>query len=266
MPPSWAHDKESPEEKEGASYAHVDDAEKGVCRQEWPLRPQVAITKLITSSSSILSPITSPIHEGITPSSSVPVLSLSAVSLPPPAVPPPPPTAGRKPERVTQDAGSDTKQQQPEIRPKTELKCSKWNLFRLWFNTYRKFWTFVTLLNLAGIIMTALGRFPYAENHLGAMVLGNLLCAILMRNELFLRFLYTVAIYGLRGVSSAAHLRWLASLGQRSDETCSGRLYASKLLSHPSCSMSAASTRGAHCQAQRESPQPSIKHMWYDCC
>lgn len=48
--------------------------------------------------------------------------------------------------------------------------------------------------------MAAVGRFPYAVNHLGALVLGNLLCAILFRNELWMRFLYMVAIYGLRGV------------------------------------------------------------------
>jgi hypothetical protein len=48
--------------------------------------------------------------------------------------------------------------------------------------------------------MAALGRFPYAVKHLGALVLGNLLMAILMRNELFGRFLYIVAIYGLRSV------------------------------------------------------------------
>jgi len=48
--------------------------------------------------------------------------------------------------------------------------------------------------------MASLGRFSYAENHLGALVLGNLLCAILMRNELFLRVLYMIFIYGLRSV------------------------------------------------------------------
>jgi hypothetical protein len=80
-------------------------------------------------------------------------------------------------------------------------KPSRWILFQLWFNTYRKFFTFVTLLNLVGIILAAVGRFPYAENHLGALVLGNLLCAVLMRNELFLRFLYLISIYGLRSVS-----------------------------------------------------------------
>lgn len=84
--------------------------------------------------------------------------------------------------------------------PVPPAKSSRWILFQLWFNTYRKFFTFVTLLNLAGIIMAVLGRFSYAANHRGALVLGNLLFAILMRNELFIRFLYLVAIYGLRSV------------------------------------------------------------------
>ncbi|KAG4440802.1 hypothetical protein IFR05_003730 [Cadophora sp. M221] len=77
-------------------------------------------------------------------------------------------------------------------------RVSRWILFQLWFNPYRKFFTFVMLLNMTGIIMAALGRFRYADHHLGALVLGNLLLAVLMRNELFLRFLYTIAIYGLR--------------------------------------------------------------------
>ncbi|KAK0622538.1 hypothetical protein B0T14DRAFT_580826 [Immersiella caudata] len=82
--------------------------------------------------------------------------------------------------------------------PKAKPKASKWVLFKLWFNTYRKFFTFVVSLNVTGIVLAALGRFPYAENHLGALVLGNLLCAVLMRNELFLRFLYLISIYGLK--------------------------------------------------------------------
>ncbi|PKS08485.1 hypothetical protein jhhlp_004868 [Lomentospora prolificans] len=117
----------------------------------------------------------SPIHEGITPFSSVPELSLSwpqGFKAPPEPV--------KKPAR------------------KSKPKVSRWIRFGLWFNTYRKFFTFVVLLNITGIIMAALGKFKYAENHLGALVLGNLLCAILMRNELFLRILYTIAIYGLR--------------------------------------------------------------------
>lgn len=94
-------------------------------------------------------------------------------------------------------------------RSRTEAKTSqqaigRWTLFRLWFNTYRKFFTLATLLNGTAITLTAAGRFPYAEEHLGAVVLGNLLCAILVRNELFLRILYTLSIYSLRQVRESA--------------------------------------------------------------
>lgn len=137
--------------------------------QEMPAHTQIPV-----------SPI-SPIHEGITPFSSVARLSLQWPAGWQGAKATMPDQAAKKPARLKQ-------------------KISRWIVFQLWFNTYRKFFTIVTLLNLAGIIMAALGRFPYAENHLGALVLGNLLCAILMRNELFLRFLYMIAIYGLRSV------------------------------------------------------------------
>ncbi|KAL6407538.1 hypothetical protein AUP68_08557 [Ilyonectria robusta] len=82
------------------------------------------------------------------------------------------------------------------VRPRP--KISRWIVFRLWFSTYRKFFTLIVLLNLVGIVLAIVGSFPYAENHLGALVLGNLLFAVLMRNELFLRFLYLASIYGLR--------------------------------------------------------------------
>jgi hypothetical protein len=173
----------------GGHSQDFDDAEKGLYdnSQNLPVIPPFAhldrkrplhIETLHIEN--VLFP-TSPIHEGLTPFSSVPVLSLSwpaGWSGPDDSVPKP---AEKKP-----------------ARPKP--KISRWILFQLWFNTYRKFFTFVTLLNLTGIILAALGRFPYAENHLGALVLGNLLCAILMRNELFLRFVYMIAIYGLRSV------------------------------------------------------------------
>ena len=122
------------------------------------------------------SPI-SPINEGITPSLSVPALSLAA--------------EGQVVKAL--------------VTPAIKKRPSRWILFQLWFNTYRKFFTFVTLLNLARIIMAVLGRFCYVENHLGILVLGNLLCAILIRNELFLRFLYLISIYGLRSVRIISH-------------------------------------------------------------
>lgn len=47
-------------------------------------------------------------------------------------------------------------------------------------------------LNMVGLVLAASGHFPYARNWTSAMALGNLNFAILMRNELFGRFLYLV--------------------------------------------------------------------------
>jgi hypothetical protein len=199
MSSSTSQGREAP----GNSNRDYDDAEKGLydSLRNLPASPPPAPTgdkrpvihvetSLSNMSSTCLSPgVLSPIHEGITPFSSVPVLSLAwpggqaaAHTLSKPGKPP---TLTKKPET-----------------PKP--KISRWVLFNLWFNTYKKFFTFVTLLNATGIVMAALNRFPYAENHLGALVLGNLLMAVLMRNELFLRCLYVIAIYGLRSVRPAS--------------------------------------------------------------
>jgi len=163
----------------GGHSQDFEDLEKGLYEkpQSLVVLPSLNHVEYIET---ILSPI-SPIHEGTTPSSSVPVLSLSW------------PVGWKAPNGPVSESTA-----KKSVRPKP--KISRWILFQLWFNTYRKFFIFVTLLNLAGIIMASLGRFPYAENHLGALVLGNLLGAILMRNELFGRFLYIIAIYGLRSV------------------------------------------------------------------
>lgn len=45
-------------------------------------------------------------------------------------------------------------------------------------------------LNAVGLALAASGHFSYAETWTSAMALGNLNFAILMRNELFGRFLY----------------------------------------------------------------------------
>ncbi|KAK1763819.1 hypothetical protein QBC33DRAFT_498602 [Phialemonium atrogriseum] len=179
MSSTWSHGEATPP---GAQSQDFDDAEKGlfVSTQSLPVLPPAAHAdqKRPLHIDTNLWP-TSPIHEGLTPFSSVPELSLAW------------PAGWRAPNPPAPEPGA-----KKPAKPKP--KISRWILFQIWFNTYRKFFTFVTLLNLAGIIMAALNRFPYAENHLGALVLGNLLCAILMRNELFLRILYFIAIYGLR--------------------------------------------------------------------
>lgn len=174
---------------ESLGHVAVDDAEKGMYDSTTELTAPLPFAYLsqekvyhIEHVESPLSGTVSPVHQGITPMSSVPQLSL----------------AFPKTERATDANKLNAIVKKPEP---VKSKVSRWILFDLWFNTYRKLFTLVTLLNLTGIIMAALGRFAYAENHLGALVLGNLLFAILMRNELFIRFLYLLAIYGLKSVS-----------------------------------------------------------------
>ncbi|OBT48848.1 hypothetical protein VE00_00664 [Pseudogymnoascus sp. WSF 3629] len=177
MPSAWSQG----EATSPTGHCQESDLEKGMydsTQNLLVLPPLAHVGQMPTHTEDPLSPI-SPIHEGISPFSSVPRLSLQWPKGWQAAKAPTPDQVAKKPARRKQ-------------------KISRWIAFQLWFNTYRKFFTIVTLLNLAGIIMTALGRFPYAESHLGALVLGNLLCAILMRNELFLRFLYLISIYGLR--------------------------------------------------------------------
>ncbi len=181
MSPSWSHIEDT---AKGGSSQDYDDAEKGMfdsSTQSLPMVPPLArVDQKPIHIDSFLSPI-SPIHEGLTPFTSVTRLSLVW-------------PAGFNPPKAPTSDPAVKKASAPKPKP------SRWILFMLWFNTYRKFFIFTTTLNLTGIVLTACGRFPYGENHLGALVLGNLLCAILMRNELFLRFLYTIAIYGLRSV------------------------------------------------------------------
>jgi hypothetical protein len=174
----------------GHSHSPLDDAEKGMYDSTNALEAPLPFAYMgqqkayhIENIESPLSGTVSPVHQGITPFSSVPELSLSFPAL----------------GRATDAAKLQTVVKKPEpVKP----NISRWILVELWFNTYRKLFTLVTLLNLTGIIMTTLGRFKYADNHLGALVLGNLLFAILMRNELFIRCLYIIAIYGLRSVST----------------------------------------------------------------
>jgi hypothetical protein len=163
----------------------LDDAEKGMYDSTVELTAPLPVVfmdqgKARNGNNRVLP--TSTVYEGILPLSNTPGLSE---------------------KRLTDTRVLDITDIKKPTSSKPEI--SRWVLFDLWFNTYRKFFTFVVLLNLTGIIMAALGRFHYAENHLGALVLGNLLTAILMRNELWMRFLYMVAIYGLRSVRPLHH-------------------------------------------------------------
>lgn len=47
-------------------------------------------------------------------------------------------------------------------------------------------------MNAIGILLAGLNVWTYPRHYTGAFVLGNLLTAILVRNELFGRFLYLI--------------------------------------------------------------------------
>lgn len=84
-----------------------------------------------------------------------------------------------------------------------------------------KFFTFVVTLNAVGILLAALNVWTYPRHYTGAFVLGNLLTAILVRNELFGRFLYLIinALFAKVGVHVDL-LHWQNEL----TSNCSGHL------------------------------------------
>jgi len=74
--------------------------------------------------------------------------------------------------------------------PKPKKKVPLWIVWTLWFNTYRKFFTFCFGFNMIGLALAASGHFPYGVKYSGAIVVANFNTAILMRNEVFGRLLY----------------------------------------------------------------------------
>jgi hypothetical protein len=72
----------------------------------------------------------------------------------------------------------------------------------------RKFFTFIVLLNIAGLTLAIMDVWPYPRNYTDALALGNLLTAILVRNELFGRFLYLLVnrlFAKVRGILTSLH-------------------------------------------------------------
>jgi hypothetical protein len=72
----------------------------------------------------------------------------------------------------------------------------------------RKFFTFIVLLNIVGLTLAILDVWPYPRSYTDALALGNLLTAILVRNELFGRFLYLLVnrlFAKVRGILTSLH-------------------------------------------------------------
>ncbi|KAG8699779.1 hypothetical protein FRC09_006380, partial [Ceratobasidium sp. 395] len=77
--------------------------------------------------------------------------------------------------------------EKPKLRYVPE---TRWIRFQLWFNTYRKFFTFIVIFQLIGMILAGTHHFPYARKNTGGIIIGNIMTAVVVRNEIFGRFLY----------------------------------------------------------------------------
>ncbi|KAG9318417.1 hypothetical protein JVU11DRAFT_508 [Chiua virens] len=78
----------------------------------------------------------------------------------------------------------------PPPTPKQKINITPYVHFIIWYNSYRRFFTVVFILNFIGLGFAAAGLWPYALKYPGALVVGNLNFAVLMRNEIFGRLLY----------------------------------------------------------------------------
>ncbi|KAN0077348.1 hypothetical protein V8E55_011203 [Tylopilus felleus] len=79
----------------------------------------------------------------------------------------------------------------PPQPPKSQkLNISKYVHFIIWYNSYRRFFTVIFILNFIALGFACVGLWPYARRYPGALVVGNLNFAVLMRNEIFGRILY----------------------------------------------------------------------------
>ncbi|CUA69836.1 Palmitoyltransferase AKR1 [Rhizoctonia solani] len=92
---------------------------------------------------------------------------------------------------ITQKASSSSSLNQRKLQPRF-VPASRWIRFQLWFSTYRKFFMFIVLFELVGMITAGLGHFPYAHENTGGIVIGNILAGVVVRNEIFGRLLYLV--------------------------------------------------------------------------
>ncbi|KAG8217453.1 hypothetical protein J3R82DRAFT_5598 [Butyriboletus roseoflavus] len=78
----------------------------------------------------------------------------------------------------------------PQTPKPQKMKVTKWVHFIIWYDSYRRFFTVIFVLNFTALGFAIAGLWPYALQYPGALVVGNLNFAVLMRNEIFGRLLY----------------------------------------------------------------------------
>ncbi|TFK74013.1 hypothetical protein BDN72DRAFT_854377 [Pluteus cervinus] len=156
----------------------IDDAEKGT-HHDGPIAIHLPMGR---SQSFMSSSTTTPCTEGVNPLAECKPETTVLAPLPP---------AHIRPGEATAPESAIVKRAPPKSS-KAPNRASRWIRFQLWFNTYRKFFTFVMTMNLIALFLAIIGKWNYPRKYTGAFVLGNLQIAILMRNELFGRLLYLV--------------------------------------------------------------------------
>ncbi|KAF9012494.1 hypothetical protein BDQ17DRAFT_1419878 [Cyathus striatus] len=163
---------------------NFDDAEKGVAELELPIPVALPLSSSKSSMTAVATPISSPT-----------TAVSSQVKLPSAFSKLPKEKAKCNEKALVIPSSKESKEYVlPALKPRKllERKPNRWIRFQLWFNTYRKFYVFVMTMNIVGLILAIAGVWDYPRQYTGAFVLGNLLVAILMRNELFGRLLYLV--------------------------------------------------------------------------
>ncbi|KZT65437.1 hypothetical protein DAEQUDRAFT_523040 [Daedalea quercina L-15889] len=79
----------------------------------------------------------------------------------------------------------------PPPKPKPGVyKYSKWVIWTLWYDMYRKLFTIVFSVNIILFGFAVSGHWSYAYKYGGAMAVGNFNVSVLVRNEIFGRCLY----------------------------------------------------------------------------
>ena len=102
------------------------------------------------------------------------------------------------------------------------LSQSWWIRFRVWYNPYRMVsghalfsrpssntcvqnFTVAFTLNMIGLLIACLNKFPYADKHGAALALGNFTASVACRNEFFLRyFLFYPVVFVFQKVGSSS--------------------------------------------------------------
>uniref|UniRef100_A0A7N0RFP0 Uncharacterized protein n=1 Tax=Kalanchoe fedtschenkoi TaxID=63787 RepID=A0A7N0RFP0_KALFE len=88
----------------------------------------------------------------------------------------------------------------PKPAPKPKAKPDRLSVILLdqgMFTVYKRLFFVSLVLNIAGLVLAATGRFPYARNRAALFSIGNILALVLCRSEAVLRVVFWLAVASL---------------------------------------------------------------------